>query len=64
MSAERETWLKRAPFMGAMMALIGELAGMYGSTTAALESTEFVRRMDAIADATPGVVDWLAEMPA
>ena len=46
------------------MALIGELTGVYGSTSEALESAEFRQRMDAIADATPGVREWLAEMPA
>lgn len=60
---ERDAWMRKAPFVGKLLALMAELIPRYGGQAEVVASAEFRARMDAVAAATPGVAAWLADMP-
>lgn len=60
---QRDEWMRKAPFLGTLLTLLAELVPRYGGQAEVVASAEFRARMDAVADATPGVAAWLADMP-
>lgn len=61
----RDEWMKKAPFMGTLLKVLADVLPRYGGDqAAAILSADFRDRMDKIAADTPGLREWLAEMPA
>ena len=60
---EKDEWMRRAPFLPALNDILADMGGRYADDVAIIRSAEFRQRMDALAARTPGVAEWLAEMP-